>query len=335
MMSNATGLGNRVQGTIRIATVILTLVGASVADGIPVSVFGVNSQLNSELYRFSEAGTLEERWDLPETRLGLSLTTVGTGLLVAEFGGAINRYDLAGNFLGQFSDVSRLAGSYPNRQSLESDVAGNVYTTFGGQSSAPRTSFRLDQVGNISGTFSHTNLVFPSGIDATASGDVYILNSANVGVGDRLFKFNAGGEYLGSFPLPETVTPYDIAINEITDELYVADTHAQSMHVYDISSGAPIFSTSRMTPGLSTVDVFVEQMSGRVFGTYYKFLDPGLYTGFELSKDGTLSTLYKDNGEFPVVSVQSIVAVVVPEPATALLLLLVVTCISSNRGRRR
>ena len=179
------------------------LVGTSATQAATLSVFGVGYQsttgLPSELYRFGENGTMEQRWDIPESRMELSLATVGTSLYVAEYGGAINRYNVNGTFLGQFADVSGMAGSATVPR-LETDAAGSVYVTFGGMASTPRTSFRLDQNGNISAEFSQANLVFPHGIDAAANGDVYIVNSASVDVGNRLFKFSSDGVYINDFP---------------------------------------------------------------------------------------------------------------------------------------
>jgi len=318
------------------------LPGAFVTEAAPVTVFGLENKqppgLQGELYQFNESGPLEQRWEISETRFGLSMATDGTSLYVAEFGRAINRYDLNGVFLGQFADVSSMAGSSPNSPKLETDSAGSVYTTFGGQASQPRTSFRFDQDGNISETFLHVDLVFPRGIDAAANGDVYILNSAAVGVGHRLFKFGSTGTYIDDFSIPKTNNPSDIAINELSEELYIADEFGRSIHVYDISSGEPIFSSTLPVPE-RTSDVFIEPISGRIFGTYYTIgrENPSNFphfTGFEISRKGSLLNLYTVDPAPLAQGIRSIVAVFVPEPASVLLVFVSVGFCLLSRPRK-
>jgi hypothetical protein len=309
-------------------------------EGATLSIFGVGYRtttgLPSEMYRFNENGPMEQKWDLVDTRQAVSLATFGTNLFVAGLRGPINRYGLDGQFLGEFADPSAMAGSSPNAPILETDSTGHVFVAYGGQSSEPRTSFRLDRDGNISGTFSHANLVWPRGIDAAANGDVYILNS---GIGERLFRFNSAGGYLNDFPIPQTDNPSDIAINEQRNELYMADEFDNSIHVYDISSGVPIFRDTWSLPG-RTVDVFVEQTTGRIFGTFYVIErdDVGLhskYTGFEISQNGDVINLYVENEVPRQQSVRRIVAVAVPEPASVLLFLLAASAVCLSNGRRR
>ena len=243
-MRMRTTLGG-LRGGYRTSSIVVMSTIASfavlVSEASALSVFAVGNKrpgLEGELYRFNENGPMEQRWDIPDTRFGLSLATDGTSLFVGEYGRAINRYDLNGNFLGQFADVSGLAGPSPSSPKVETDLAGSVYTSFGGLSSQPRTSFRLDPAGTISQAFSHQDLVFPRGIDAAANGDVYIVNSAAVGVGNRLFKFNSAGQYLGDFPITPESNPSDLAINEANGELYLADEFGDAIHVYDIASGS-------------------------------------------------------------------------------------------------
>ena len=261
---------------------------------------------------------------LPGTRHGLSLTTDGTNLYIAKFGRVISRYCLDGIPLEKFADVRGMAGASPKIPILESDVAGSVYASFVGQSSQPRTSFRLDQDGNISESFSHEDLVFPRGIDAAVNGDVYILNSAAVGVGNRLFIFNSNGTFVSDYSIPNTVSLSDIAINEVAEELYIADEFDDSIHVYDILSGVPIFGSTLSVPGRAS-DVFIEPISGRIFGTYYSVVREGTsgflqYTGFEMSRNGSLLNLYVEDTAPRDQSVRNIVAVVLPEPTSALLI---------------
>ena len=156
----------------------------------------------------------------------------------------------------------------------------------------PRTSFRIDPDGNITGVFAHPDLVFPHGIDATANGDVYIVNSAAVGVGNKLFKFGPDGAYIDDFAIFEARHPSDIAIDEIREELYIAD-ELHSIHVYDLASGTPIFSATIPMPGKYVFDVFIEPISGRIFGTY--IIPPFVSTGFEVSREGEVIHLYLED----------------------------------------
>ena len=310
------------------ATLILLLMPSiSVAGSLSVYTVGVVVDdaftLPSELHRFSEDGTVENRWDIPTSRFATSMTTDGTSLFVGEFTQAIQRYDLNGMFLGEFADVSSLAGPDPGAPNLESDAAGNIYASYTGSFSQPRTSFRLGPDGSITGTYAHPDLVFPDGIDATADGTVYIVNGANLGAGLRLFKFDSSGGYLADFAIPETSNPSDIAINETSNELLIADEGNDSIHIYDISSATPTY--SQTISGLRrTFDVFTDPMSGRIFGVTSTFEnDVSSRTGYEVARDGTIVNSYFEDAPLDEQTITGIVALVVPEPGSMVLLVLV------------
>jgi hypothetical protein len=286
----------------------------------PLAVFGVDytaQTLEGNLQRFTETGLYLGKQSLPETHYGLSLATDGTSLFVEEFGGAINRYSLDGVFLGEFADVHQEAGDHRTPPNLETDLAGNVYSAFRGFASEPRKSFRMDNDGNVTGAFQHDDLIFPNGIDATSNGDVYILNSAFVGVGERLFRFSADGQYIADYPLAGMENSSDMAINEATNELYIADEFGYAVNVYDLSSGAPALVDQLSTPR-SPTDVFVEPTSGRIFGTFFEVLSNGqeFYesnAGFEISRAGDLITTYLDGPPTGRHAIRSIVAIPIPE----------------------
>ena len=339
MKCNMQPSSNRRPHIVIFTSAAFFLVSASPLDAVPVTVFGVGYQLGAglptELYRFHEDGAMEQEWNLADSRQSTTLTTDGASLYVGEFSGAIERYDFQGNYLGQFADVGSLAGTMPTATLLEVDAAGSLYAAFGGFRSAPRTSFRLNQNGAVTATFSHVDLVFPSGIDSTASGDVYIVNSAGVGVGVRLFKFNAAGTYLGDFALPNAQNPADIAINEVTGELYVADEFDDSILVYDVLASVPIFKARLEAPGAAT-DIFVEPSSGRIFGSYSTLETDamGIYlknTGFEISRDGDVLNLYVVDAPAREQRVRSLVAIKVPEPPRALVIMLIAGCYLAGR----
>jgi len=267
----------------------------------------------TDLHHFDGSGPQEIRWDIADTKGGISIATDNSSLFVAESSGAINRYDRQGNFLGEYADVSAIAGLSPSNQRIESDSVGNIYSVFGGLDSTARTSFRLDPAGTVSATFAHPDLVFPRGIDANANGDVFILNGARKGVGNRLFKFDATGKYLDNFELPSVVDPSDIAINESTNELFVSDEKAKSIFIYDLASGSPVLTHTLPVLGRA-IDVFVEQTSGRVFGTMFGAGqdDKGLFinaNGFEVSRDGSLVNTYTEDADPRYQTVYGIVAI--------------------------
>jgi hypothetical protein len=313
------------------AASLFSMAAATYSPAAPLAIFGVgyhNSppQFPSELFQFSEGGQMSARWDIPQSKLGQSIATLGGILYVAEPSKAIQRYNLAGGFLGQFADVSSQAGASPGTQSLETDSAGNFYSSFAGFQSSPRTSFRLDQAGSVSQTFSHPDLVFPRGIDANANGDVFIVNSAGVGVGNRLFRFSSSGTYISNYAIPQAIDPSDIAIDETRSLLYVADEFGNSILKYDISSGTPTYTGSLSVPG-NALDVFVEPMSGRIFGAFYTLeTDPNgpflKLTGFEVARDGSATTLFVEDAVPREQTVRGIVALVIPEPSSGALIII-------------
>lgn len=308
----ANGMGIRSANRAALALLVGLLFGSLgtklEADTVYASGYKDTAELPTELYRFNDDGSMDTRWDAPDSRFGLSLANVGLSLYVAEFGGAIHHYDLAGNFLGEFADVSALAGPSPNLQVLETDLSGYIYTTFSGQSSLPRTSFRLNPNGTVSQSFSHPDLVFPRGIDAAVNGDVYIVNSAAVGVGQRLFRFDSAGSYIDDYAIPEVINASGLAIDEAAGEAFIGDEFGDAICVYDISTGAPAFSLIIPTPG-ATTSVFIEQASGRILGTYLDSSLPGFpHIGFEVLRDGTVVNLYIEDAPVADQTVYSIVA---------------------------
>ena len=279
----------------------------------------------SDFHSFDQSGSHLATVAIEDSQSALALATNNDVIFVGEYQGAINRYDLQGNFLGQFADVSRLAGPNtigdfgPCGQSIETDVAGNVYSTFQGFQSDPRTAFRLDQSGAISETFSHPNLVFPTGIDADANGNVFILQGTS---GKRLFEFDSSGNYVNDYELPATISPSDIAINEETNELLMYDRSdiigAGSVHVYDLSTRPPVMVDTLPVPEMA-IEVFVEQVSGRIFVATLDLGPPGTFVfrsdGFEVSREGELVASYlQDTTRNPTGS--AIIAI--PQPPTIL-----------------
>jgi hypothetical protein len=294
----------------------------SEAVAAPLEIYGVAVPLftpgsPSDLFRFNADGSIDQKWSAAESSFATTIATQGSSLFLGEFEGAIERYDLGGAYQGTFANHGEMAGDFLHAQRLESDEQGNLYEAFLGSGGSRRTSFRLGGDGSIEAEYSHIDLDFPHGIDATANGDVYIVNSSAA----RLFKFSAGGSYIADFAIPEVDRPSDIAINEATDELYVADSSGNAIVVYDLSLGSPSHIDTLPLPN-SPVDVFVEPTSGRIFGAAYDAItDPMFvlsYRGFEISREGELLAVFSEDAPPAEQGIRGIVAIAVPEPSSAI-----------------
>lgn len=246
--------GNGIRHQLQFVLVVLAAIcpewGARAAD--EVFIVGEDSAFNSDrVYRFSGTGAF-----LSEFTAGSLLTTVttnGTNGFAGDFGsGAIIEFQPDGTVVGTFANPSATMGDDVSK--LETDAAGNLYVNPAGFSSQPRTSVRLNSSGAIAETFSHADLVFPRGIDADSDGNVYIVNSAGVGVGNVIFKFSPLGSFINSTSINGQVSvPADMAIDEVNRLLYVADEFGGSVNVkvYDISGAQPVFSGTIGTTEIS------------------------------------------------------------------------------------
>lgn len=246
------------------------------------------------------------------TPLVSSLETDGSRIF-AGAGTDVLQFDRFGNPAGTFASVTG-GGINATIPLLGTDSANNVYVAFNGFNQNPRTSFRLDSIGNVNESFSHPDLVFPTGIDATADGTTWISNGANVGIGDRLFSFDGNGNFLADYALPEVDNLSSIAIIDSSHELVVADSGLDALHFYDISSGSPEF-VETISAGDVTIDVFIDQSTNRIFGI-------GTEGGFEIDRDGNILAGYPvpAPGEFQIAT--GIVAFTsIPEPGSLVVLL--------------
>jgi hypothetical protein len=319
-------------GTMALGVLALLLISPSQprAAGAPLAIYGFAFNLTpgspTDLYQFNSDGSVKQRWSATESPGASTLASVGSSLLLAERGdlaiqfGAIDRYDLNGMYREAFANVSSMAGMTPGEQQIESDSTGRLYTAFSGFDGQPRTSFRLGHDGTIEVQYTHVDLVSPTGIDATANGEVYIVNGGFPEGAIRLFKFAADGTYLDDFAIPQVVAPADLAINEATEELFIADSFGQAIVVYDLSSGSPSFIDRLPMPRLP-VDVFVEPTTGRIFGADQdlpidfmgRFIT---YSGFEISRGGEITTIFLEDASPREQTIRGIVAIAVPEPGS-------------------
>jgi hypothetical protein len=274
------------------------------ATSASLAIYGISLNLNpgltSDIHKFNQFGLLEQTWSAAETRAATTAASIGSSLFLGEGSGAIERYDLNGVYRGTFANVSSLAGPMSVLHSLESDSANKLYAVFGGSTAGPGKSFRLGPNGRIEAQYSHVDLIFPSGIDATANGDVYIATGTARGLGPRLFRFSADGAYLADFAIQQVEHPAQFAINETTNELYIADQFGDAIVVYDLSSDSPSHIDTLEMPS-TPLDVFIEPTTGRIFGSgFYRLTDVmgnfAANTGFEITRDGKLKTDFVENG---------------------------------------
>ena len=309
--------------------------GSSTALGLQVHTISRITG-NDFLSVFDDSGTRAESSIIPSTGAFASLTTDNDRIFITSSDGGINQFDLEGDLLGGFANVSSSADPLMSsaRQILESDALGNVYTTFTGFQSTPRTSFRLAPDGSTSASFAHPDLVFPVGIDADSNGNVFILNSALDG--DRLFQFDESGSYIDDFAVPGVTRPSDIAINEVTNELFIGDLGA--IRVYDLTSDGPLLVGSlQAARNLDVNDVFVEPSAERILGATFDIFNEN-NVGFEVSREGELVNTFavtagQQNLGVSAIAVISDNTISVPEPTATGLLLIAAISLAAVRVR--
>jgi len=218
--------------------------------------------------------------------------------------GTIRRFSLSGSSLGNFASPAF------NSVFVERDQAGNVYTTPDG--GGPSVANRYDATGALTQTF-NGGLEF-DGIDADASGNVYISSSANF----SLMKYAPNGTFINSTPLG--FDPWDVSIDESGRRLFVADQLSAGLgiKIFDISGPAPILTRSIVTPLTARIaGVHYAAESGNILAT-----DLGVISnsprGLEYSPSGVLLRQYP----LPVGTLAWDIVSFVPEPSSIVLCLL-------------
>jgi hypothetical protein len=224
-----------------------------------VFIVGEDASYNDKTYAFTTTGTY-----LNETAASSGLVTTvatdGVNALVGNYSNLrILTYNTSNVNTGTFVTVSAASmgsGGVIAINRVEVDAAGNVYISPTGFSSNPRTSLRYTSGAVLSQSFSDATLVFPRGIDADASGNVYIVNSAAVGVGNVIFKFQSNGTLVGSTDINSVINnPSDMAIDEANSILYLGDEFGgtSGIRTFNISGALPVHSGTISTPGLTGV----------------------------------------------------------------------------------
>jgi DNA-binding beta-propeller fold protein YncE len=201
---------------------------------------------------------------------------------------------------------------------IETDSKGNIYLG-PPRGLRPTAAVRFTADGSVTQTF---NVPYGSGfngIDADADGNVYLLQSGYLN--NYLYKFAPDGTFLNHTLLSFVVSGNDIAIDEVGKRLFVADEFGgnQGIKIFDISGATPTYMSSITTPDNSNyfgIDYAEESGDVLVADLGYLSHDP---RGVEYSPNGTLLREYR---AFNQGTVFDIVAMRVPEPSTAALLVI-------------
>jgi hypothetical protein len=282
--------------------------------------------LESRLFRFddgSESFAVTAAGGGPSLFQGI--TVLNGEVLVA---------DLGANAIQQFLPNGTHSGAFASMDDptfLESDSSGNAYATSLDAVIAPR---RFDSTGNLTQTFVHDDLDFPFGIDADATGNVYIANGGPQG-SRSLFKFTSDGTFVNSTSLG-TIGPVDLAIDEAGGLLYLADgfSNANGIKIFDLSGAAPSIVGSIATPaGAIIAGMHFAAESGNILATNFTALPgSGPPRGLEFSPAGVLLREY-----FPTdAEVAQDITTFVPEPGSFVTISLGTILLSLNRfGRGR
>lgn len=266
----------------------------------------------SRLFRFDNgAQTFAVNTGGPDTFLGVSV--LNGEVLVAEYNdNAIQRFSPDGTYLGMFATTA-------SPTFLESDSNGNVYTN--PSSLGPPVATRFNSSGVVTQTFSHPTMNQNAGMDADATGNVYVADIAAGGSGaaTTLFKFAPDGTFINSTFLGSMIAR-DVAIDEASNRLFIIDAGSTTgIKIFDISGAAPVAAGSIATPADATMEgIHFAAKSGNILATDFGFGIPLNHPrGFEFSPGGTLLWTYVPA---PAEFAFDITTFVIPEPASLNLL---------------
>jgi hypothetical protein len=277
---------------------------------------------SSRLFRFDN-GVQTFGVPAPAGSLFHGLTVLNGNVLVADYGNnAIRRYTPNGVALSNFASTT-------NPTFLESDSSGNVYANQGPL--GPPIATRFDATGAVTGTFTHATMHEDAGMDADAAGNVYIVDI--FGSTRTLFKFAPDGTFLNSLPLDPTIVPRDMAIDEATNRLYLADGSssgpATKVRIFNIAGPVPVPAGTLPTPAGATIEgIHFAAESSNILVTDFG-VPSNMVRGFELSPIGTVLQTYTPSpAEFGF----DITTFVIPEPASWAVIGLGLCAFCARRG---
>jgi hypothetical protein len=250
------------------------------------------------------------------------MTVHGGNVLVADYiSNSIRRYTTDGNFLDNFALIAEPTF-------LESDSSGNVYTN--PSVIGPPVTTRFNSAGVATQTFTHATMNENAGIDADASGNVYVADRTTLTT-TSLFKFAPDGTFVNSTPIG-TFRPRDMAIDEASNLLYLIDSgSAFGIKVFDISGPAPVLTGSIATlAGTSMEGIHFAEETGHILATDSGTLS-GNPRGFELTQSGALLWTYQPASAGLAFDITTFV---IPEPVSSTILIIGAVALLIQRGRR-
>jgi hypothetical protein len=225
-------------GILLLGGIGATLQAQSPLVFVTVDVAPPASPLTSKLVRF-DSGVETFSVNAGASSAFQGVAPLGGNLLVADYiNEAIQRFSPTGAYLGQFA-------AFTNPTFLESDNAGNVYTSHSALGPSDAVT-RFNSLGVVTQTYGSGNSGSVRGIDADAAGNVYVAQS--FGGSGSLSKYAANGTFLNSVAL--NFSPFDLSIDEIGQQLYLADgaIGGPGIRILDISGAMPSSIGSIATP---------------------------------------------------------------------------------------
>ena len=252
------------------------------------------------------------------------VAALGDNVLVADFGDAdvIRQFTTDGVELAPFAATLAVF--------VESDSSSNVYSTTGGLEPGNKTLTRYDSAGAVTLSVTSTSASGLLGIDADSAGNIYVVADSGLGsTPNWIEKYDSAGNLLNSTPV--LGTPYDISIDEVGQQLFVAGQNSE-IQIFDIGGPAPVLSGTINTPsdwitggvGFSSDNGTLMVAENGIF--------TGVAAGYELALDGTVLNSYLPSSAelaFDILVTKS-----VPEPSTLVLAGLGLLSVVGYRVRR-
>lgn len=312
---------NRHLLSIVCATIAAFMIVPSASGAVFLSGFNPTDPDFTLLLEFDARGNYVGKTPWSDNSFVWSITPRGDGLLGAG-DGVIKQYSTDAEAGETF--VGGISSSLPTR--IETDIYGSIYVANG-------SSFlqRYDPDGNLTGNFSSLSLPHLRGVDADASGNIYVRSH------NDLVVINPTGaiEHTISYrPNGNIIDAADLAIDDATDRLFVADEKSPQVAVFDISGDVPIQLPSFETP-VDTIGLFVSAENRRLYATAAPNLRmPNLTQAIELDLDtGELIRSYNLQFSQGGLAITDIVAFV-PEPSSVVVALLGMLGFVGQRSRR-
>jgi hypothetical protein len=306
------------------AYALIVMFAQSASLGAPIVFMNADTS-SSRLFRFDN-GAQTFGVPAPSGSAFHGLTVLNGNVLVADYGGdAIRRYTPNGVPAGNFAVTT-------SPTFLESDSGGNIYTNPGPLGQPVAT--RFNSAGVVTQLFTDPGLHQLAGMDADAAGNVYVADI--FGSTRSLFKFTPAGVFLTSIPLDPSIVPRDMAIDEASNRLYLADGSssgpATKIRVFNIAGAVPVAAGTLPTPAGATIEgIHFAAESGNILVTDFG-VPSNIPRGFELSPTGTLLQTYTPT---PASFGFDITTFVIPEPAASLLAGIGVCAICFRRSALR